>query len=225
MKFLNNLKEQINYIYNIDFKLGFLRKVLKSMIDLKIIIDYKKMKNLTLKDYANILIIKECLEQLKSIRNQVLTEYKVNLIKELMYKITIAGSNLSELKLNNLDEINKLLNIDVKYNIKIKEEKNNLKMNNVKDTIYISDDDSFIDLTNKNFQKDKEIIGINDNISYSSENSDNCNILYEESVQSQISSIKNDEENIEFEELSSFYNIEKYHTRRGRVTNKVNYYV
>lgn len=42
MKFLNNLKEQINYIYNIDFKLGFLRKVLKSMIDLKIIIDYKK---------------------------------------------------------------------------------------------------------------------------------------------------------------------------------------
>lgn len=190
------------------------------------------MKNLTLKDYANILIIKECLEQLKSIRNHVTTEYKVNLIKELMYKITIAGSNLSELKLNNLDEINKLLNIDVKYNIKIKEEKNNLKMNNVKDTIYISDDDSFIDLTNKNFQKDKEIIGMNDNISYNSENSDNCNIniMYEESDQSQISHIENDEEeddepNIEFKELSSFNNIEKYHTRRGRATNKVNYYV
>ena len=214
------------------------------MIDLKIIIDYKKMKNLTLKDYANILIIKECLEQLKSIRNHVSTEYKVNLFKELTYKITIAGSNLSEIELDDMDEINKLFGIDIKdrpmttlaKNIKIKEEKNNLKMNSEKDIIYISDNegenDSFKDLTNKKNENNQEIIDIEDNISYINENSDDCNmnILYEESDESVISHVDNDEaiENdvdIEFKELACFQNIEKYHTRSGRSTNKVSYFV
>ena len=205
------------------------------------------MKKLNLKEYVNILIIKEGLEQLKGIRNQVSTDLKTNFAKEVFYRIQIACSNLSEIDLDNMDdmdEINKLFGIDIKHrpkttlakNIKIKEEKNNLKMNSEKDIIYISDNegenDSFKDLTTKKNENNQEIIDIEDNISYINENSYDCNIniLYEESDESMISQVDNDEVNeddvdIEFKELACFQNIEKYHTRSGRSTNKVSYSV
>lgn len=200
------------------------------------------MKKLTLKEYGNILIIKEGLEQLKSIRNHASTDSKTNFVKEVYYRIAVASSNLSEIELDDIDKINKLLGIDIKHrpkttrvkNIKIKEEKDNLKMNMEKDIIYISDSegDNNIsdDLTINNNENNPEIINIDDNISYTSENTDNCNlnILYEESDLSLISPIKNDDEEeneIEFKELGSFQNIEKYHTRSGRATNKIKYCV
>jgi len=171
------------------------------------------MIKLTLKQYINILIIKEGLKQLKGIKNNISTDHKINLIKEIFYRLNLATYDLSDIELNELNdiyEINKLLGINIKHtpytiktkNIKIKEEKNTL-----------------------NYENNQEIINIDDYKSYSNQNSYNENILNKKSNISPLKNENNQTQVIKFKELEPFHNIEKYITLKGRETNKIKYYV